>query len=59
MLQIESSGVVDLRTSEAGRLRGGSVLDAGISLAGLLATAAGVGFAWGYEHLGPILNRLF
>jgi hypothetical protein len=59
MLQIENTGVANLETGEAGRLRGGGGLDAGVSLAGLMVTAAGLGFKWGYEHLGPLFNRFF
>jgi hypothetical protein len=57
MLRIESSGVASLRMGEAAEVRGGGALDAGVSLAGLMVTAAGLGYKWGYEHLGPFLNR--
>jgi hypothetical protein len=60
MLRIENSAMATLEMGEAAAVRGGGGgLDAGVSLAGLLVTAAGVGFKWGYEHLGPVLNRLF
>jgi hypothetical protein len=57
MLDIDSYGVATLGTEEARECRGGvaGVVEAGIAI----AAAAGAGFLWGYQHLGPVLNRYF
>ena len=57
MLHIDDYGVAALGMEEAQSYRGGiaPVVEAGIAI----AAAAGAGFIWGYEHLGPVLNRYF
>ena len=57
MLDIDSYGVATLGTEEARECHGGvaGVVEAGIAI----AAAAGAGFLWGYQHLGPVLNRYF
>lgn len=56
MLRIDDYGVTALGPEEAGAYRGGVVaVEMGIAI----AAAAGAGFVWGYDHLGPVLNRYF
>lgn len=60
MLHIENSGMASLEMREAAEVwGGGGPADAALKLAGFLITAAGLGFTWGYENLGPFLNRFF
>lgn len=57
MIRIEDYGVLALDQREAGEVRGGDmgVIELGV----VIAAAAGAGFIWGYNNLGPVLNRYF
>ena len=54
MLRIDDYGVAALGMEEAQACRGGV---AAVELGIAIAAAAGAGFIWGYENLGPVLNR--
>lgn len=55
MIRVEDYGFAVLEPREAAAARGGTfgVVQFGIAV----ATAAGAGFVWGYDNLGPVLNK--
>ena len=55
MISVDDYGVAVLEPRGSAKVQGGTVPPLNLALA--ITAAAGAGFAWGYDHLGPYLNQ--
>ena len=61
MHNVAAMELVELNQWEYVKVNGGvdPVTGAMVMYAGIVAAAAGAGFKWGWDNLGPIFNRWF